>query len=298
MFTLILAGSIISCRYRTVPTTPNKTTTEGSTVPEAMSESGVSQKQHFHLGDFDGPLDLLLFLIRKSEVNIYDIPIASITEQYLSYLNFATKVDLDTMTEFYLMAATLLYIKSKMLLPVELNLDDEIEDPRKDLVEKLIEYQKFRKLSDLMAQKEGEVEWIIERTASQRILPFSDEGIWEQVSVWDLLQTFSSLLTSMSSERIIDLYEEVSVNEKVTLISELLEGREEFLFTDLVKRRTLLEIVCAFWAVLEMVKERRITVLQNRLFGDIRIRARKDAVEAPREEQATGETKGADGNGA
>jgi segregation and condensation protein A len=238
--------------------------------------TNVTEKQHFHLGDFDGPLDLLLFLIKKSEVNIYDIPIASITEQYLSFLGFATKVDLDTMTEFYLMAATLLYIKSKMLLPVELSLDDELEDPRKELVEKLIEYQKFRKLSDLMADKEGEVEWIIERNKSQRILPFADDGIWEQVSVWDLLQTFSSLLSNLSSERIIDLYEEVSVNEKITLITEILEQQEEFLFTDLVKHRTILEIVCSFWAILEMVKERRVLVLQNRLFGDIRIRARHD----------------------
>ncbi len=248
---------------------------EGSPVADAMPAASTSGKQHFHLGDFDGPLDLLLFLIRKSEVNIYDIPIASITEQYLNYLTLATRVDLDTMTEFYLMAATLLYIKSKMLLPVELNLDDELEDPRRDLVEKLIEYQKFRKLSDLMAEREGEVEWIIERYRSQRILPFSDEGIWDQVSVWDLLQTFSSLLTTLTSERIIDLYEEVSINEKITLISELLEEKEEFLFTDLLKRRSILEIVCAFWAVLELVKERRITVMQNRLFGDIMVRVRK-----------------------
>jgi segregation and condensation protein A len=240
----------------------------------ADASTGTGEKQHFHLGDFDGPLDLLLFLIRKSEVNIYDIPIASITEQYLAYLSFAAKVDLDTMTEFHLMAATLLYIKSKMLLPVELSMDDELEDPRKELVEKLIEYQKFRKLSDLMSDREGEVEWIIERTRSQRILPFADEGIWEQVSVWDLLQTFSSLLSNLSSERIIDLYEEVSVNEKITLVAEILERQDEFMFTDLIKKRTILEIVCAFWAVLELVKERRILVLQNRLFGDIRIRAR------------------------
>ncbi len=245
------------------------------------ASANVSEKQHFHLGEFDGPLDLLLFLIRKSEVNIYDIPIASITEQYLSFLGFATKVDLDTMTEFYLMAATLLYIKSKMLLPVELSLDDEFEDPRKELVDKLIEYQRIRKLSDLMADREGEVEWIIERTRSQRILPFSDEGIWEQVNVWDLLQTFSSLLSNLSSERIIDLYEEVSVNEKITLISEILEEQEEFMFTDLVKKRTLLEIVCSFWAVLELVKQRRIVVLQNRFFGDIRIRARREDPAAP-----------------
>jgi segregation and condensation protein A len=240
----------------------------------ADASTGAEEKQHFHLGDFDGPLDLLLFLIRKSEVNIYDIPIASITEQYLAYLTFAVKVDLDTMTEFHLMAATLLYIKSKMLLPVELSMDDELEDPRKELVEKLIEYQKFRKLSDLMSDREGEVEWIIERNSSQRILPFLDEDIWQQVSVWDLLQTFSSLLSNLSSERIIDLYEEVSVNEKITLIAEILEQHDEFMFTDLVRKRTILEIVCAFWAVLELVKERRILVLQNRLFGDIRIKAR------------------------
>ncbi len=246
-----------------------------------MSDVSVQpgEKQHFHLGDFDGPLDLLLFLIRKSEINIYDIPIASITEQYLTYLGFAAKVDLDTMTEFHLMAATLLYIKSKMLLPVELNMEDELEDPRKELVEKLIEYQKFRKLSDLMSDREGEVEWIIERNRSQRILPFSDDGIWDRVSVWDLLQTFSSLLSNLTSERIIDLYEEVSVNEKITLITEILEQQDELLFTELVRRRTILEIVCSFWAVLELVKERRIVVQQNRLFGDIRIRSRKG--EAP-----------------
>lgn len=243
-----------------------------------MSDSvTATEKRSFQLGDFEGPLDLLLYLIKKSEVNIYDIPIASITQQYLSFLNYATRVDLDNLTEFFLMAATLLYIKSKMLLPVELNLDEEWEDPRRELVEKLIEYQKFKKLSDLMMRKEGEMEWIVERGQSQRILPFSDEGIWDQVNVWDLLQTFSSLLSTLASERVIDLYEEVSVNEKITLISELLETRSEILFTDLLlKKRTLLELVCAFFAVLEMTKAKSIRVFQNRLFGDIRIRGRTE----------------------
>ena len=144
---------------------------------------------------------------------------------------------------------------------------------------------------DMAVRLDTSDEWIVERTRSQRILPFSDEGIWEQVSVWDLLQTFSSLLTTLSAERIIDLYEEVSVNEKITLVSELLEEREEFLFTELVRRRSILEIVCAFWAVLELVKQRRITVMQNKLFGDIRVRARK-------EEPAAALTEGANGDGA
>lgn len=245
-----------------------------------MSDHGANGKQHFHLRDFDGPLDLLLFLIKRSEISIYDIPIAQITEQYLSFLSYATKADLDSMSEFHLMAATLLYIKSRMLLPMELNLDDEIEDPRRELVEKLIEYQKFKRLSDLLAHREGELEWIVERGVGQRILPFTDDGIWGEVSVWDLLQTFSSLLSTLSSERIIDLYEEVSINEKVTLIVEMLESRQEILFTDLLRRRSVLEIVCAFFAVLEMVKSRQIVVFQNRLFGDIRIKARAPETEA------------------
>ena len=96
--------------------------------------SGAGQR--FRLKDFEGPLDLLLFLIKKNEVSIYDIPIASITEQYLEYLEMAAETSLDELTEFYSLASTLLYIKSRMLLPVEIDLGDEIEDPRRDLIEK------------------------------------------------------------------------------------------------------------------------------------------------------------------
>jgi segregation and condensation protein A len=227
----------------------------------------------FRLKEFEGPLDLLLFLIKKNEVNIYDIPVAQITEQYLEYLVYATEIDLDDLTDFHAMAATLLYIKSRMLLPVEMELDDDIEDPRRELVEKLIEYQKFKKLSELMEDKEREGEWVIERKKIQRALPFADDGLWEKVDVWDLLKTFSSLMTSLTSERIIDLYEEVSINEKITLLSELLETKREFAFTDLVVRNgSVMDIVCAFLAVLEAVKFRMISIFQNRMFGDIMIR--------------------------
>lgn len=217
-----------------------------------------------------------MFLIKKNEVNIYDIPVAQITDQYLAYLAYATEFDLEDLTEFYSLAATLLYIKSRMLLPVETSFtDDEMEDPRQELVEKLIEYQKFKKLSELMEEKEKEAEWVIERKKLQRALPFVEEELWEQVDVWVLLKTFSSLMTGLTGERIIDLYEEVSINEKVTLLSELLESRGECSFTDLVIRNgSVLDIVCAFLAVLESVKNRIIVILQNRMFGDILIRSR------------------------
>ncbi|MDR2516529.1 MAG: segregation/condensation protein A, partial [Spirochaetaceae bacterium] len=216
---------------------------------------------------------LLLFLIRKNDVNIYDIPIAGITEQYLEYLRFDTELDLEDLTEFHSLAASLLYIKSRMLLPVELEMGDEWEDPRQELVEKLIEYQKFKKLSELMEEKEREAEWVIGRKKLQRTLPFNDENLWEALDVWDLLKTFSSLMSNLGDERLIDLYEEVSISEKTALITELLETRGEFRFTDLVVHSgSMLDIVCAFLAVLEAVKNRLIAIFQNRMFGDILIR--------------------------
>jgi len=237
--------------------------------------TAAPEKQQFKLDDFEGPLDLLLFLVRKNEVNIYDIPIATITEQYLEFLRLATAVDLDEITEFYQLAATLLYLKSRTLLPAQGGEDDE-DDPRQELVEKLIEYQKFKRLAELMAEQETESEWIWERKKKHPVLPFDDKDeFWDKIEVWDLLQTFSKIMKGLSPQRIIDLYEEVSVNEKVALVYELLETRGAFLFTDLVTRpESILDVVCAFLALLELVKTRQIVLEQSRLFGDIRISAR------------------------
>lgn len=236
--------------------------------------TAVDSSNTFRVNDFEGPLDLLLFLIKKNEVNIYDIPIARITEQYLDYLDYALSTDLANLTEFYAMAANLLYIKSRMLLPVELTADeDEIDDPRRELVDKLIEYQKYKKLSELMEDKENEAEWVFERKKMQRALPFGEDDLWERVDTWELLKTFSNLVSSYNSERIIDLYEEVSVNEKIALMNEILEQKGECLFTDLIVRKgNLMDIVCAFMALLEAVKFRMASVWQNRMFGDIKIK--------------------------
>jgi segregation and condensation protein A len=240
---------------------------------ESPESGGVSTAHHFKVHEFEGPLDLLLFLIKKNEVNIYDIPIAEITRQYMEYLSYTAAFDMDALTEFHLMAATLLYIKSRMLLPVELADDDEIEDPRQELVEKLIEYQRFRKLSLLMEEKEKEAEWVIERKKLQRVLPFTDDDLWEKADVWELLKTFSRLTANITGERVVDLYEEVSINEKLTLMMELIETRGACAFTDLVTRHgSIMDIVCAFLAVLEAVKTRVVSIYQHRMFGDIVIR--------------------------
>lgn len=228
----------------------------------------------FKLGQFEGPLDLLLFLIKKNEINIYDIPIAEITDQFLEYLDYAATTDLDNLTEFYSLAADLLYIKSRMLLPVEVTFtEEEMEDPRQELVDKLIEYQKFKKLSDLMSQKEEEAEWSLERKKIQRILPFEEEELWEKVDTWDLLKVFSNLVSSFNSEKILDMREDVTINEKLTLMNEFFENKGECLFTDLIVRKgNLLDVVCAFMAILEAVKFKMAMILQNRMFGDIKIK--------------------------
>jgi segregation and condensation protein A len=242
---------------------------------QAFAREGGSSGRSFRLKDFEGPLDLLLFLIKRNDMNIYDIHIASITEQYLACLRDEEGVDLDELSEFYNLAATLLLIKSRMLLP-EGSLDEEdLDDPRAGLIEKLIEYQRFRKLSSLMEQREMEVEWTLERSRMQRTLPFAenpDGPVWLELDVWDLLRTFSSLVQNFSSERIIDMYEEVSINEKLALMNELMDRKGSFSFVDLITRpRSALDLACAFLALLDAVKNKLVRIRQHRLFGDILI---------------------------
>jgi len=240
------------------------------TKPETSAHS-------FKLSEFEGPLDLLLYMIRKNEINIYDIPVAQITEQYIEYLCAAETMDMEDLTAFHAMAATLLYIKSRTLLPIEMDEDSNAEDPRAELVERLIEYQKYKKLSELMEEKEKENEWFVERRRLQHNLPFADDDMWERVDIWDLVKTFSTLTVNLPAERIIDFYEEVSVNEKTTLLMEYLENKGECRFTDLVIRSGAMDVVCAFLAVLEAAKFRMIILFQNRLFGDILIRPNTQA---------------------
>jgi segregation and condensation protein A len=218
----------------------------------------------------------LLFLIKKNEINIYDIPIAQITDQYLEYLAAVEELDLDEVSEFHSMAATLLLIKSRMLLPVEIALGDEDDDPRQELVEKLIEYQKIKKLSELMEEKEREAEWAIERKCLERSLPFADDELWVKADVWALLKTFSNLKSGYSGEgleQIFNLYEEVTINEKTVLLMEIIKKKGECRFTDLIIRHgSVLDKICAFLALLEAVKVRMVLVLQHRMFRDILIK--------------------------
>jgi len=246
-------------------------------MADETETSEKKEKRVFKAGEFDGPLDLLWALIKESKVNIYDIPIADITEQYLQYLDVCAQTDLGDLSEFYSWAAKLIYIKSRMLLPVEISYDDEDEeDPRSELVEKLIEYQKFKKLSALMEEQEDDSEWNFERKKIQRVVPVDKDEMWEEIDTWELLQQlqemFKGLVSRYSNEKILNMYEEISVNEKITLMNELLEDKKECMFSDLIVREgNLMDMICAFMAILEAVKFKMITIMQNKLFGDIKI---------------------------
>ena len=255
-----------------------ETQNQAENVGEEELEAGGREKRKYKIKDFDGPLDLLWTLIRDNKFSIYDIPIAEITEQFLEYLDYAASVDLGDLSDFYKWAARLIYIKSRMMLPVEVKIEDglDFDDPREELVEHLIEYQKFKKLSDLIEGKQEENEWNFERSKVQRLLPFEDENMWEKIDTWDLLEQmqkiFKTLMSQYTDQKILDVYEEISVNEKITLMNELLEKQSECMFSDLIIREgNILDVICAFMAILEAVKFKMAAIYQNRLFGDIKI---------------------------
>lgn len=233
----------------------------------------------YSIRQFEGPLDLLLHLIQKARINIYDIPIAEITEQFLRYLEFASTLDLDDLTEFYAMAAHLIYMKSRMLVPSydELDDDDEFTEMRSELVERLLEYQKFKRYTALLGETSQSGELFIHRKRSQFMLPFEDQDLWNGITVWDLLKTFSSMLRSITPEQVFNVYEEVTTKQKLTLMGELFEEREDLSFMDLVVHPdSPMDVICAFLAILEAVKFSMVTIHQHSLFGDIVIRRKQD----------------------
>jgi segregation and condensation protein A len=241
-----------------------------------LGKSAIS----FSLQQFEGPLDLLLYLIQKAQVNIYDIPISDITNQFLAYLDLAKQMDLDDLTDFYLMASQLLYIKSRMLLPHDdaFENDEELSDPRLELVERLLEYQKFKKYTALLADSNQAGELFIQRRKSQFMLPFEDQELWNEVSIWDLLKTFAALLKTVTPEQVFNVYEEVTTKQKMALMNEFFETRDEITFLDIVVRpQSPMDVICAFLAILEAVKFHMVIIVQHSLFGDILIRKRTDA---------------------
>ncbi len=236
-----------------------------------------SQPLSFHLEHYEGPLDLLLDLIRKQQIDIRDIPIASITAQYLGFILKAREMDLDISAEFVFMAATLIHIKSRMLLPVDPALRKEgetgDEDPREELVERLLEHERYKNAAEMLQQKR-----IIEENVwsnpqmKQFAAEIEDPGL--AVDMFDLVKAMSQVMERLQSRPIYEINDEsVSVSDMVahlrTLLRESKKDRPVFILQVMEQQRTRRAMICLFLAVLEMVKMQAVMILQRDLFGEI-----------------------------
>ena len=234
------------------------------------------QEYKVKLEVFEGPLDLLWYLIKRDEVDIYDISLERITQQYLAFMEAFKVLDLDVAGEFVVMAANLIYLKSRTLLPVSVQPpEEEAEeaDPRWELVRQLLEYKKFKDVAAQLHQREGAQEALFSRVPEFEDTPA--ERPLGDVSVFDLINAFNGILKRINQrEDLREIFEEnFTVSDKIELILKLLSGGVPMLFTELFASvASRAEIVVTFLAVLELVRVKQLRVFQEGAFGEIEVR--------------------------
>jgi len=223
---------------------------------------------------FEGPLDLLLYLIKKDELDIYDIPIERITNQYMQYMDMMRMLDLNIAGEFLVMAATLMMIKSRMLLPVEERPElEEEEDPRWDLVRQLVEYKKFKDAAEFLQTMECRQENVFTRAGEGVALGATDDVALGDVSIFDLISAFNEALKKVKKEDLTEIFaDRYTVGEKVDLLINLIrtDGRVTLnkLFGNMTHRY---EMVCTFLALLELIRLKQVRARQGAHFGEIEV---------------------------
>ncbi|MCX7988658.1 MAG: segregation/condensation protein A [Thermodesulfovibrio sp.] len=217
---------------------------------------------------FEGPLDLLLYLIKENKINIYDIPISLITKQYLEYLELMKELDLEVASEFLIMAANLIYIKSRMLLPKPEKIEED-EDPRQDLVNQLVEHMKFKEVSKILNEQ-----YQIWSKAFPRKISNEEEVYIEEISVFDLFTAIKRIIHKKENKIHIPR-EPIRVEDKIEEIIKLLQERKTLIFEELFKEPfrnrdvTKLEIIVTFLAILELLRLKVIKAFQKKPFGKI-----------------------------
>src|SRR6202521_2872167 len=244
-----------------------------------MVEGTVSTPLHFRLEKYEGPLDLLLELIRKQQIDIKDIPIATITAQYLEYMDKARELDMDLGAEFVYMAATLIHIKSRMLLPRDPALGKEgeaSEDPRQELVDRLLEHERYKNAAEMLQQKRMIEENVWQNPQMKQFAAeIEDPGL--AVDMFDLVKALSAVMERLQSRPIYEIKDEtVSVSDMVahlrTLLRETKKDKPLFILQVFEQQRSRRAMICLFLAVLEMVKMQAVEIVQKDLFGEIALR--------------------------
>lgn len=239
-----------------------------------MEQTQDQTPYQVNLGElFDGPMDLLVHLVKKNEVDIYDIPIALITQQYVEYLEWMKSVNIDVAGEFLVMAATLAHIKSRMLLPTPEE-EGEDEDPRMEIIRPLAEYLQLKYAADDLLDRDR-LDWDVFRRADlDAAEAWSDEepGLI-QVGLFELIDAFQNIIKRVSPKYLWDLTpDKISIKSRMSQISELIEEKGSVAFTELFETEaTRGDIIVTFLAVLEMAKLQLIRVMQHVESGIIRI---------------------------
>lgn len=238
---------------------------------------------------FEGPLDLLMHLIDKNKIDIYDIPIVTITEQYMDYINAMQRDDMEVTSEFLVMAATLIDIKCKMLLPKEVNEDGEEEDPRAELVEKLLEYKMYKFMADELKdrQQEADMQWFRSRSIPKEVseyeAPIDFSDLIGDATLSKLNSIFQELLKRQEDKvdpirsRFGNIEkEEIDMDAKTLYIKAYIREHDRFSFRQLLeKQHSKTEIIVTFLVMLEEMKLGEIEIEQDETFGDIIIKSRK-----------------------
>ena len=227
-------------------------------------------KYRFRVPVYEGPLDLLLYLIKRDEIDICDIPVARITEQYLEYLELMQLLDLEIAGDFLVMAATLMHIKSKVLLPPKERTPEEPEeDPRQGLVSRLLEYQKYKEVGGFLGDRETDHRKLFSRPKGAE-RPTAERAYIE-ASIFDLIGVFSKVLVGLPEGAVEDLAEdEHTLEDKMGVVVDALREQAKVLFTDLFgKMRSRAEVIATFLAVLELIRMKEVTVRQTGPFRDI-----------------------------
>ena len=244
---------------------------------ESMKDAGPhavnDDRYRVRLQDvFEGPMDLLIHLIKKAEVDIYDIPISQITEQFLEYLEWMKQMNIDFAGDFVLMASTLTHIKSRMLLPTQIGEEDE-EDPRLEITRPLLEYLRIKSAAEQLAERNLLGEKTFVRKPDREALEGLQDDPVIRIGLFELIDAFQSILDKVTPGHRVDLTRDrVSVQDRIAQLTEMLEARESMTFEELfVDGHDRSDIIVTFLAILEMAKLNLIHIAQHVPTGIIRI---------------------------
>jgi segregation and condensation protein A len=235
--------------------------------------AGSSDELSIKIGEFAGPLDLLLYLIRQEQANIFDIPIARITNEYLRFIRLMKSLDIAVAADFLVMASTLIEIKSKMLLPRDPTADaagEEMEDPRQELVDRLLEYEKYKSAAQMLYEKTTLEQAVFARGKIES----DDDNAEISATVFDLLTVFQKIVARRADEIKMEIHrEEISLADMIKdLKRRIFETGELSLLTFFEEMHTKRELVTAFIAVLEIVRTETVKLIQKQTFGDVILR--------------------------